>query len=227
MKTKLRSFLFLVVAALLLSACRVVVNTDVRADGSGQLDTAVVFSAKEREDFENKPENQGKGICDGIAKGVSDGATFVEEIREGETYCTTERSFKSLDELRGFYTGMNQVKVNTLQLEMGKLTFDVEVDLTNDDNGGGLENEWNLTLPGGISENNADRVEGQTLVWMVSPGEKAQLHAESMVAGQEQPTPPEATGTGMMVVILIIVGLILVLLVGSLLTYLVMRRSRT
>lgn len=227
MKTKLRSILFFAAAALLLSACRVVVNTDVKADGSGQLDTAVVFTAKEREDFESKPENQGKGICDGIEQGVSDGATFVEEIREGETYCTTERSFKNLDELRSFYTGMNQVKVNTLQLEMGKMTFDVEVDLTNDDNGGGLENEWKLTLPGGISENNADRVEGQTLIWMVSPGEKAQLHAESMVTGQEAATPPEATSTGMLVVILIIVGLILVLLVGTLLTYLVMRRSRT
>lgn len=220
MKTKIRILLLFVVAILLLTACRVVVNTDVRADGSGELRTAVVFTAKEKEDFQQKPENQGKGICDGIKSGVPTGATFVEEIREGETYCITERPFASLDELRSFYAGMNQVTVNTLQLEMGKFTLDVEVDLTDNENGGGLENEWNLTLPGGIGENNADRVDAQTLTWVVSPGEKVQLHAESMI-GTSSP-PPDTSGTR----IFIAIGLVLLALIAGLLIVLLVRRTR-
>lgn len=220
MKIKIRIFVLFVFATLLLTACRVVVNTDVKADGSGELRTAVVFTAKEKEDFQQKPENQGKGICDGIQNGVPANAKFVEEIRDGETYCTTERPFASLDELRNFYAGMNQVTVNTLKLEMGKFTLDVEVDLTDNDNGGGLENEWNLTLPGGIGENNADRVNGQTLTWVVSPGEKVQLHAESMVGTT---APPQDTSG---IRIMIAIGLVLLALIAVLLILLLVRRSR-
>jgi hypothetical protein len=222
MKTKIRLLLLLVVAVLLLTACRVVVDTDLKSDGSGKLRNAVVFTAKEKEDFAQKPENNSKSICDSTQKGVPAGATFVEEIHDGETYCITERSFSNLAELRKFYANMSQVRVNTLQFELGKFTLDADVDLTNDDNGGGVVNEWHLTLPGEIGSQNADRVEGQTLVWVISPGQKAHLRAESTVAL----SPATLGTTGNLVLILVVVGILVLVLAVSLVVVLLSRRNR-
>lgn len=41
--------------------------------------------------------------------------------------------------------------------------------------------EWQLTVPGTLLEHNAGDVNGQTLVWAVAPGQRANLHAESSV----------------------------------------------
>lgn len=221
MKTKIRSLFLLMIAALLLTACRIVVDTNVKPDGSGELRSAVVFSAQEKENFAQKPENQSKSICDNLGKDVPADARFAEEIRDGETYCTTERSFNNLAELRKFYAGMGQVTVNTLQFELGKFTFDVDVDLTNNKEGEGLVNEWQLTLPGVIGSQNADRVEGQTLVWVIQPGKKGHLHAESEVG--MNPATLGAPGA----LILVAVGSILVLaLAGVVLAFLLLRRNR-
>src|SRR5688572_33130726 len=111
MMTKIRSLFLLSVATFLLASCRIVVNTAVNADGSGELRTSVVYSAQEKEDFEKKPENESKGICDNLRKDVPEGATFSEEVRDGETFCTTNRPFRNLGELRTFYAGMSQVTV--------------------------------------------------------------------------------------------------------------------
>ena len=221
MKMKIPSLMLFVVTALLLTACRIVVNTEVKSDGSGKLRTAVVFTAKEKEDFSQKPENQSKTICDGTKQGIPKDATFAEETHDGETFCITERLFRNLNELREFYAGMNQVKVNTLQFEMGRFIMDVELDLTDKENGGGLENEWYLTLPGGIGEQNADRLEGQTLIWVVSPGEKAHLHAESMV--ELNTTPPEAPTN---LLVLILVNIFVLVLIGSFIIFLLLRQNR-
>lgn len=217
MKANIRLLLLMAAAVLLLSACRTVVKTEVKSDGSGKLRTAVVFTAKERDDFTQKPENKSKSICDNIEKDVPADASFVEEIHDGETFCVTERSFSNLGELRKFYAGMGQVKVNTLQFELGKFTLDVDVDLSNNSDGKGIANEWQLTLPGEIGTQNADRVEGQTLIWVVSPGEKAHLHAES--AAGLNPATLGTTG------ILIVAGILALALVGGLAAFLLLRRK--
>jgi hypothetical protein len=202
---KIRSLLLLAAAMLLLTSCRIVVNTAVNADGSGELRTSVVYSAQEKEAFEEKPENESKGICDDLKKDVPAGATFNEELTDsGETFCTTNRPFRNLAELRTFYAGMSQVTVNRLDFEFGKFVLDVEVDLSEDEDGASLEHEWGLTLPGEIGTNNADRVAGQTLFWVVSPGEKASLHAESQ-AGLN-PATVGITGTMIAVLILALVA---------------------
>lgn len=222
MKTRLRSFLLIAVMAMLLSACRAVVDTDVKADGSGTFRTAIVFTAQEKQDFEKKPENTSKSICGDAEKNVPAGATFVEEIHNGETYCVTQHAFKNLTELRQFYAGMSQVQVNTLQLESGKFTLDVDVDLTSSQDQKGLVNEWHLTLPGKVSTQNADRVEGQTLVWIVSPGEKAHLQAQSIVESDGA----NANASGMGTLILIAIGIGVLALVGIVALIFVQQRNR-
>ena len=78
---------------------------------------------------------------------------------------------------------MSNVAVNELKLELGRFVFDVDVDLTSPGPGGGepVATEWRLTVPGALGEHNADRVEGQALIWTVSPGDKDHLRAESDV----------------------------------------------
>ena len=220
MKTKIRSLLLLAVVALVLTACRIVIDTEIKPDGSGELRTAVVYTVKEKEDFTQKPENKSKSICANLEKDVPAGAAFVEEIHDGETFCVTERSFTNLAELRKHYTGMAQVRVNTLQFELGKFTLDLDVDLTNNKDGEGLVNEWQLRLPGEIGTHNADRVEGQTLVWVISPGQERPLHAESTVGLN----PATLGGTGAL--ILIAACILALALAGGLVAFLLLRRNR-
>jgi hypothetical protein len=221
MKTKIRSFVLIALATLLLTACRVVVETELKADGSGKFRTAIVFTTQEKENFAQKPENKSKSICGDAEKNLPAGATFVEEIHAGETYCVTEHSFNNLAELRKFYVGMDQVKVNTLQFESGKFMLDIDIDLTSDNHQKGLVNEWHLTLPGEIGEQNADRMEGKTLVWVVSPGEKAHLQAESAVG-----LNPATVGITTGMLILIAGGILVMVFIGMVVIFLLLRKNR-
>ena len=174
--------LVLTSAALILSACRVVVDTKISDNGSGELRSSVVFSAEEKANFEESPENAGKSVCDNLREGSQADTEFMEEVRGDETFCTTVRSFANLNELRGFYEAMGNVTVNELKIELIKLTFDVQLDLTPKGDNKPAANEWRLTLPGEIGNNNAESIEGQTLIWKIEPGEVATLHAESSVS---------------------------------------------
>jgi len=182
MKPKfLRAYLSLAFTALLLSACRVVVETEIDQDGSDILRSSVVFSAEEKANFEASPENAGKSVCDNLKQDAHVDAEFVEETHDGETFCTTVREFGSLDELRGYYAGIGTVKVNELKMGFGKFVFDLQVDLTPKDGNEPVPSEWRLTVPGEIGNNNADVIEGQTLIWKIEPGQTRTLHAESAV----------------------------------------------
>lgn len=167
MKAKLVRPLIMVFAALMLSACRVVVDTKINDNGSGELCSSVVFSAEEKANFEGSPENAGKSVCDNLKEGSQADTEFVEEVRGDETFCTTVRSFANLNELRGFYDGMGNVTVNELKIELIRLTFDVQLGLTPKGDNEPAANEWRLTLPGEIEDNNAESIEGQTLIWVM------------------------------------------------------------
>jgi hypothetical protein len=181
LRTNLRLFLELMTVALLLSACRIVVDTKVNPDGSGELRTAVVYTAEEAEGFTQTPGNESKSICENLKNDVPLEATFTEEVHDGETHCVTTRSFTNLRELRTLYAGMGNVTVNELERGLTNFVFDVDVDLTEAQEGEGVASEWRLTLPGTVGEHNADRVEGQTLIWDAASGERTNLHAESAV----------------------------------------------
>jgi hypothetical protein len=170
-------------AALLLSGCRIVIDTRVDADGSGEVRSAVVFTAEEVQGFAQTPGNESKSVCDSLRRDLPPETAFAEEEREGETYCVTTQPFGDLRELRRLYAEMSNVTVNELEMGFGRFVFDVDVDLSEagPDQEEPVANEWRLTVPGALGANNADRVEGQTLIWTVAPGERANLHAESSV----------------------------------------------
>jgi hypothetical protein len=173
--------LMLIIMAVALSSCRSVVDTKVQEDGSGELRTSVVFSAEEKQDFDRAPGNSGKKICDNLKANSPPQTEFVEEAQGDETYCTTVHSFNTLQQLHDLYEGMANVTVNDLRLFLGNFVFNIQVDLTSQDGNEAAPSEWRLTLPGEIGENNADAIEGTTLVWSIEPGEVRTLEAESAV----------------------------------------------
>ena len=175
------ALLSLAFTALFLSSCRVLVETEIKPGGSGILRSSVVFSAEEKANFESSPENAGKSLCDNLKQGVEADAEFVQELHDDETFCTTVRSFASLDELKGYYARMGNVKVNELKMRFGEFVFDVQLDLTPKDGNEPAASEWRLTVPGEIGNNNADVMEDQTLIWKIEPGLTRTLHAESSV----------------------------------------------
>ena len=175
------AFLSLLLAALCLSACRVVVDTRIDANGSGELRNSIVFSAEEKANFEASPENTGRSICDNLKQGGQADTEFLEEIHDGESFCTTMRSFANLSELQGYYQRLGNVTVNQLKKGLSNFVFDIQVDLTPRDGNEAAPSEWRLTLPGEIGTNNAESIEGQTLTWHIEPGAVAILHAESSV----------------------------------------------
>ena len=179
--TRTFRYLALMLGALLLAGCRVAVNTNVNKDGSGELRTSIVFSAEEKQNFENAPNNSGKKICDSLRQDSPPDTVFQEDTRGDETYCTTLRSFGSLKQLRGLYQGMANVTVNKLGLSIGVFTYDVQVDLTPRNGNEAASNEWRLTVPVTIGDNNADLIENNTLIWNIEPGEIRTLKAESEV----------------------------------------------
>ena len=173
--------LILIFATVALSACRVVVDTKVNKDGSGELRTAIVFSGEEKKNFDSAPNNAGKNICESLRSDTPSDVVFFEEARGEETYCTTLHSFSTLKQLRTLYEGMVNVTVHDLRMGLGSFVFNIEVDLTARDGNEAAPNEWRLTMPGEIGNNNADMVESNTLVWNIEPGEVRTLEAESSI----------------------------------------------
>jgi hypothetical protein len=171
--------LVLILAAVTLSACRAVVDTKVERDGSGELRTSIVFSAEEKRNFDNAPDNAGKSICDNLRSDAPPQAEFMEQTQGNETYCTTVHSFTSLKQLHDYYETMVNVTVIELGMGLGNFVFQVQVDLAPRNGNEAAPNEWRLTLPGKVGENNADLIEGNTLVWNIEPGEIRTLQAES------------------------------------------------
>jgi hypothetical protein len=181
MKPNLCFLLVLGAGTLLLSACRVVVETEIRQDGSGELRTAIVFSEEENQGFAETPGNEGKSICESVTEDAPAGADLSEEVRDGETWCITTQTFADLAQLRQLYSGMGTVTVRELRLDEADLVVNLEIDLTDSSDEEQVATEWRLRLPGTLGDHNAHRVEAGVLVWDVNPGERQELRAKSTV----------------------------------------------
>lgn len=184
MKSRIFLFTGLVIASLLLAACSVNIGTSVTTDGSGELRTEIGFTAEEKQSLLQLSSGSTENLCDSLqseGQGLPPDATFTQEERGDETYCVTAQPFDNLDELTQLYGEMDGVTINELSLENGKFVYDVDVDFSDAEAAGlfSLSFDWRLTVPGAVGENNADEVEGQTLIWKLTPGQRMNLHAES------------------------------------------------
>ena len=184
MKFRISLFTGLVAALLLLAACKVNVGTSVDANGSGETRTEIGFTAEEKQSILQLSGGNAENLCDTLqseGQALPPDAAFTQEERGDETYCVTSRPFDDLDGLKRLYGEMDGVSINELSLVKGKFVYDVDVDFSGAQDTGALalSIEWRLTVPGSAGTNNADEVEGKTLIWHMTSGRKINLHAES------------------------------------------------
>src|SRR5829696_8684385 len=104
MKSKRLLLLGLLTLTVFLSSCRLVLDTTVHPDGSGELREALVYESEVSKDQLQKLHDESKSICRHETEdSVPEGAKFTEELHNGEIYCVTTWSFANIDELRQFY----------------------------------------------------------------------------------------------------------------------------
>jgi len=175
-----------IIAALLLAACNVRVTTDITDSGAGQYGFEMGFTKDDQESLTSLDYTPEK-LCQEMQTDgdLPEGATITTEQRGEVVFCTLNQPFDNLAKLNSLYTDGDGIKVNTLELSGGKLTYDIDLDLQTQDASatGAIDMEWEVTVPGTVGNNNADTVEGNTLHWKLTPGQTRNIHVESSTSG--------------------------------------------
>jgi predicted small secreted protein len=170
-------------AALLLSACQAQVGTNIKKDGSGDVQTGIGFTADEVKTLVGMgaSSNDLCSFADQQGGQLPPGATVKQEQRGDETWCVATVPFTDLSSLQSIYTDMQGITINQLDITAGKLVYDVTIDMSSgsDQVSSLVGVSWSLSVPGRVGNNNADSVKGSTLTWNLKPGGSQTLHAES------------------------------------------------
>ena len=185
MKTRRFQKIFCALSVLLLlflSACQVNFMTDISKDGSGTYIQEIGFQGDEAS--MGGLSSGGEDFCANQNDTLPPGTTTRQETRnEDETWCVYETPFDSLEDLSAIY-GLTDTKINKLSLNDGTLTYDLSLDLSGDSGAPmGADIYWKVTLPGNITDNNADEVDGNTLTWKLRGGEFNNIQASSEIGG--------------------------------------------
>jgi len=180
MKIRPSGKFLLAFGVLFLAGCnKLDVTTKIEANGSGELQTAVGFSAEERANMET--QNSDPQDFSNTDQTPANG-TVVEEKRGDETWCVTTTQFKNLDELRTLYEQREGLTINRLEISDGKFYYDVDIDTLSEGSNFSVPTEirWSVVLPGAPISHNADEVDGNTLTWAPTPKSGlTNLNAES------------------------------------------------
>ena len=182
MKSRLIQMFLLALVALLLAGChKMQARTKIEPDGSGEVQMGIGFSAEERENMEEQGGNS-QDFCH-TSQG-SPNVKVTEEQRGDETWCITTTQFGNLEELRNLYGQSDGIKINRLEINDGKLYYDVDVDTLSDGSSFSTLTDirWSVVLPGAPISHNADQAEENTLTWIPAPKSGiVNIHAESEV----------------------------------------------
>jgi hypothetical protein len=194
MKTRKSQFLIValfIATALLLSACKVNLITDIKSDGSGAYTQELGFTKDEASMAGLSSESSGKEFCTS-ANSQSGGSelppgTVVsqEERGDGEIWCIFKTPFTSLDDLRKVYA-TSDLQINQLSLVDGKVVYDVSIDMSGEGANANIPMGnlyWIVNMPGSITDHNATEVKGNTLKWKLTMGQKNNMRAESNASG--------------------------------------------
>jgi hypothetical protein len=181
-------FALAALAALLLNACTIQVATEIKDDGSGSYGFEMGFNQEDQEALTSLGSSP-EAFCQEMqgSGDLPEGATITIEERGGETFCVMQGPFANLAELRTLYIDGDGVAVNTLEMNNGALTYDVDVNMSGGDTAGidptAINMAWKVTVPGTVGNNNADTIEGNTLTWKLTPGQSRNVHVESSTGG--------------------------------------------
>ena len=222
MRSKLIAGGLLAAGLLLVAGCKVNTLTTVKSDGSGEFRAEMGFTADEVKQFGQMSSGGTQDICNTAQQGgqsLPPGTTFKQEQRGAETWCVAAAPFASIDELSKMYTDMSGITIQQLDIKSGKLTYDIGLDLTQE--GAApvpVQATWQLTVPGAVGANNADKVEGSTLTWNLTPGKTVELKAESGLGGLSLPFSIPgwfyAVGAGCLCLVVLIVIVVVVIVLS-------------
>lgn len=203
MKVKYLAISLILFTAMILAACTINVNTDIKKDGSGLWKTEFIFTPSDM-DYLSSMGTTADQFCTDTGGDMPAGASVNVEKHGEDTWCVMSIPFKSLEELKTFYTDGSGITINHLEILNGTLYYDLSVDASSSgsDLGVGMFTmNWKVTVPGSVGENNATKVEGNTLTWQLDSTQITEVKAQSSVNGTPQWT-------------WIVVGLCLVCLCG-------------
>jgi len=208
-----------ITAALLLSGCKANLITKIKSDGSGNFTQEIGFTAEEMTTLNSF--GSGSDFCTNMGSSNSlSGATVNQEKRGDETWCLFETPFATLDELKTLYSSSDTI-VNDLSISDGKLHYDVTINMTGTNATTGLlQTKWILTMPGKVSNHNADEVSGTTLTWNLKPGQDSNLLADSSTKGGIS-----SNSTILIVVGLLCLCLVMIVIIGVVI-FLVVRNNK-
>lgn len=182
MKTKKFTLLVLLaLTALLLTACKVNVITDIKSDGSGAYIQEFGMTTEDLSGLGMDAET----FCDEMGNDMPAGMSARQETRDKETWCIFETQFASLDELQKLY-GETDTRINQIVISDGELIYDVTLDMSGESDsmaGMGLNANWIVKMPGKVIESNATEQNGSTLTWKLALGKENNLRAVSKVGG--------------------------------------------
>jgi hypothetical protein len=186
MKQKLLQIILLSIMVIFLTACNVRIATTIEESGAGQYGFEMGFTPGDQdalEDLDSSPEQ----FCQEMQTGgdLPPGASLTVEQRDEDIYCVMTQPFTSLTELRSLYSEGSGITVNALDIADNTLTYDIDMVMNEDDTTGAgfVDMAWQVTVPGTVSKHNADSVNGNTLTWVLVPGESRNIHVESSVGG--------------------------------------------
>ncbi len=182
MKTKKIALLFLLaLTALLLTACKINVITDIQSDGSGAYIQEFGMTTEDLSGLGMDAES----FCDEMGNDMPPGMSARQETRDKETWCIFETQFASLDELQKLY-GETDTRINQIVIADGELIYDITLDTSGESNavpGMGLNANWIVKMPGKVIESNATEQNGSTLTWKLQLGKENNIRAVSKVGG--------------------------------------------
>ncbi len=193
MKTALQAAIptTIILAALALSACSLDVRNTIAPDGSGELIVEIGPEAGELDQLAALNLTLEQACNPAISASLSLPPQTVYRLESpGEApRCILSIPFVDLESLRGVLTSsLSSITVNVLSLSDERFIYDISMDLTRRPEIQELalpqtRVTWQLTPPGQLAGHNADRVDGDTLIWEVGPGEFRTLRAESTFGG--------------------------------------------
>lgn len=179
-KPFLLTALFLL-AALLLTACKINVTTDIKSDGSGAYIQEIGMTT---EDLSGLGADAAS-FCEQVGADMPPGMSARQETRDKETWCIFESQFASLDELKKLY-GETDTRINQIVIAGDELIYDITLDMSGESGGMpgmGLNANWIVKMPGKVIESNATEQNDRTLTWKLALGKENNIRAVSKVGG--------------------------------------------
>jgi hypothetical protein len=164
----------------------------VNRDGSAELHHNVKYSKEQIDQLLEKGDYPREEVCQETTSDLEKAfGAFAQEEHGDEIWCTYTISMDNLKGMRSHLTDEFNVTIDRLEIEDNTFYLDLtwrSYPCTTTDPSQ-FSCEWSVQAPGKVGENNATRVDGNTLTWVMSdPGTSKHFKAQSSVGGLDTTT---------------------------------------